>query len=73
MESLDNQSILPNSAAAALIGDPAKFGRVGENGTVYVALMMVRRLSALTQEKQRKKLWRISFENSKSLPRKLPF
>ena len=36
MESLDNQSILPNSAAAALIGDPAKFGRVDENGTVYV-------------------------------------
>ena len=27
MESLDNPT-LPNSAAAALIGDPAKFGRV---------------------------------------------
>ena len=36
MESLDNQPTLPNSAAAALIGDPAKFGRVDENGTVYV-------------------------------------
>lgn len=36
MESLDNQVSLPNSAAAALIGDPAKFGRVDENGTVYV-------------------------------------
>jgi len=24
------------SAASALIGDPAKFGRVGEDGTVYV-------------------------------------
>ena len=36
MESLDNQSTLPNSAAAALIGDSAKFGRVDENGTVYV-------------------------------------
>ncbi len=36
MESLDNQNTLPNSAAAALIGDPAKFGRVDENGTVFV-------------------------------------
>jgi hypothetical protein len=36
MESLDNQVSLPNSAAAALIGDPAKFGRVDENGMVYV-------------------------------------
>lgn len=36
MESLDNQATLPNSAAAALIGDPAKFGRVDESGTVYV-------------------------------------
>ncbi|MEY3156087.1 MAG: hypothetical protein RL257_107 [Actinomycetota bacterium] len=36
MESLDNQNSLPNSAAAALIGDPAKFGRVDENGTVFV-------------------------------------
>ena len=24
------------SAASALIGDPSKFGRVGEDGTVYV-------------------------------------
>jgi len=38
MESLDNQATLPNSAAAALIGDPAKFGRVDENGTVYVRI-----------------------------------
>jgi len=36
MESLDNSIALPNSAAAALIGDPSKFGRVDENGTVYV-------------------------------------
>jgi hypothetical protein len=36
MESLDNQNTLPNSAAAALIGDPAKFGRVDESGTVFV-------------------------------------
>jgi len=36
MEPLDNQVSLPNSAAAALIGDPAKFGRVDENGMVYV-------------------------------------
>lgn len=38
MESLDSQSTLPNSAAAALIGDPSKFGRVDENGTVYVRI-----------------------------------
>ncbi|MFM8752615.1 MAG: DUF349 domain-containing protein [Actinomycetota bacterium] len=36
METFDNQGTLPNSAAAALIGDPAKFGRVDEHGTVYV-------------------------------------
>ena len=36
MESLDTHNALPNSAAAALIGDPSKFGRVDENGTVYV-------------------------------------
>lgn len=35
MEVLDNQ-VLPNSAAAALIGDPSKYGRVDENGMVYV-------------------------------------
>ena len=35
MDPLDNQ-VLPNSAAAALIGDPSKFGRVDENGMVYV-------------------------------------
>ena len=29
-------STLPVSAASALIGDPSKFGRVGEDGTVYV-------------------------------------
>ena len=28
----------PTSAASALIGDPAKFGRVGEDGTVYVSV-----------------------------------
>ena len=36
MESLDTHNALPNSAAAALIGDPSKFGRVDESGTVYV-------------------------------------
>lgn len=25
-----------NSAASALVGDPSRFGRVGEDGTVYV-------------------------------------
>ena len=29
--------IHPASAASALIGDPSKFGRVGEDGTVYVS------------------------------------
>ena len=34
---MDNQSnSLNNGAAAVLIGDPAKFGRVAEDGTVYV-------------------------------------
>lgn len=33
----DNSPILPTpTAASALIGDPAQFGRVGEDGTVYV-------------------------------------
>lgn len=35
MDAPENQ-VLPNSAAAALIGDPSKFGRVDENGMVYV-------------------------------------
>ena len=34
--SMETPSIAPNPAAAVLIGDPAKFGRVDENGTVYV-------------------------------------
>jgi hypothetical protein len=38
MESLETNTALPNSAAAALIGDPAKFGRVDEQGTVYVRI-----------------------------------
>ena len=29
---------IPVSAASALVGDPAQFGRVGEDGTVYVIL-----------------------------------
>ncbi|NDE71490.1 MAG: DUF349 domain-containing protein [Actinobacteria bacterium] len=33
---MENLGAVPNSAAAALIGDPAKFGRVDENGVVYV-------------------------------------
>jgi len=28
---------LPTSAASALIGDPSKFGRVAEDGTVFVS------------------------------------
>ncbi len=28
---------VPQSAAAALVGDPSSFGRVGEDGTVYVS------------------------------------
>ena len=35
MSDFNPQSIAP-SAASALIGDPAQFGRVGEDGTVYV-------------------------------------
>ena len=34
--SMENVGVVPNSAAAALIGDPAKFGRVDESGVVYV-------------------------------------
>ena len=36
--SINIAPIAPNvtSAASALIGDPSKFGRVGEDGTVYV-------------------------------------
>ena len=33
---MENVGAVPNSAAAALIGDPAKFGRVDESGIVYV-------------------------------------
>ena len=33
---MENVGAVPNSAAAALIGDPAKFGRVDESGVVYV-------------------------------------
>ena len=33
---METPSIAPNPAAAVLIGDPAKYGRVDENGTVYV-------------------------------------
>ncbi len=34
--SMEMSGTVPNSAAAALIGDPAKFGRVDESGIVYV-------------------------------------
>lgn len=33
---MENAGTVPNSAAAALIGDPARFGRVDESGVVYV-------------------------------------
>ena len=36
MESTDTPNLSNTGAAAALIGDPAKFGRVGDDGTVYV-------------------------------------
>jgi hypothetical protein len=36
MESINTPNLSNTGAAAALIGDPAKFGRVGEDGTVYV-------------------------------------
>ena len=36
MENVSTPTPSNNGAAAALIGDPAKFGRVGEDGTVYV-------------------------------------
>ena len=36
MESTNTPNLSNTGAAAALIGDPAKFGRVGEDGTVYV-------------------------------------
>ena len=35
-ESTNTPNLSNTGAAAALIGDPAKFGRVGEDGTVYV-------------------------------------
>jgi hypothetical protein len=36
MENLPTPNLSNTGAASALIGDPAKFGRVGEDGTVYV-------------------------------------
>ena len=36
MESTNTPNLSNTGAAAALIGDPAKFGRVGDDGTVYV-------------------------------------
>jgi hypothetical protein len=36
MENTNTTNLSNTGAAAALIGDPAKFGRVGEDGTVYV-------------------------------------
>jgi hypothetical protein len=36
MENINTPNLSNTGAAAALIGDPAKFGRVGEDGTVYV-------------------------------------
>ena len=33
---METTGAVANSAAAALIGDPAKFGRVDESGVVYV-------------------------------------
>ena len=36
MDNVNTPILSSTGAAAALIGDPAKFGRVGEDGTVYV-------------------------------------
>jgi hypothetical protein len=36
LENTNTPNLSNTGAAAALIGDPAKFGRVGEDGTVYV-------------------------------------
>ena len=36
MENTSTPNLSSTGAASALIGDPAKFGRVGEDGTVYV-------------------------------------
>jgi Domain of Unknown Function (DUF349) len=36
MTDLATPAHVPQSAAAALVGDPSSFGRVGEDGTVYV-------------------------------------
>jgi len=36
MDDISTPTLSSTGAAAALIGDPAKFGRVGEDGTVYV-------------------------------------
>ena len=36
MENLSTPNLSNTGAASALIGDPTKFGRVGEDGTVYV-------------------------------------
>ena len=36
MENLSTPNLSNTGAASALIGDPAKFGRVGKDGTVYV-------------------------------------
>ncbi|MBJ7506349.1 MAG: hypothetical protein JHC72_03035, partial [Candidatus Nanopelagicus sp.] len=36
MESTTAPNLSISGAASVLIGDPAKFGRVGEDGTVYV-------------------------------------
>ena len=36
MENLSTSNLSNTGAASVLIGDPAKFGRVGEDGTVYV-------------------------------------
>ena len=36
MDNLSTPNLSNTGAASALIGDPAKFGRVGEDGTVYV-------------------------------------
>jgi len=36
MENSSTPNLSNTGAASALIGDPAKFGRVGEDGTVYV-------------------------------------
>jgi hypothetical protein len=51
------------SAASALIGDPSAFGRVAEDGTVFVAPQAVRKRLVHIQERVQKKHLHTLFAN----------